>query len=97
MQKQKGRTAQCWVAIQAVTLPVDQWRYLVTDTDPSRLDFLSATKRFTYQAVQQELSQIGFTLESIPGESYFAPTADEREERAEIIFREVPARTGFRK
>ncbi len=47
--------------------------------------------------MQEELTHIGFAWELIPPEAYFHPTADEREERAEVIFREVPARTGFRK
>ena len=97
MERDETRTGQCWVAIHAITLPVSQWRYLITDRDPSRLDCLRPEKPFTYQAVQDELAQMGLRLESIPPESYFGPTADEREERAEIIFREVPARTGFRK
>ena len=97
LQRHEGRTGQCWVAIEPVTLPVSQWRYLVTDGDPSRSDFLHAKKPFTYQAVQKELTQIGFPVESIPPESYFSPTVDEREERADVIFRELPARTGFRK
>jgi hypothetical protein len=58
---------------------------------------LRAQKPFTYQAVHEESTQIGLRRKLIPPESYFGPTADERKERAEIIFREVPARAGFRK
>jgi hypothetical protein len=97
VQRQEGRTWQCWVTIDAVTLPAGEWRYQITDRDPSTLDCLHAKKVFTYQAVQEELIHIGFGRELIPPESYFGPTADEKEERAEIIFREVPARIGFRK
>jgi hypothetical protein len=95
--KHERQVSSYWVAIESVTLPVNQWRYVVTDCDPSRLDSVRAERPFTYQAVHEELMRIGFRRELIPPESYFSPTADEREERAEIIFREVPARTGFRK
>ncbi|MBA2251452.1 MAG: hypothetical protein H0W13_01920 [Nitrospirales bacterium] len=60
MKTQEGRTGQCWVALDAVTLPVGEWRYLITNRDPSQLDSLHAMKLFTYQAVQEELTHIGF-------------------------------------
>jgi hypothetical protein len=54
-------------------------------------------KPFMYGAIREDLTRLGILSELIPPESYFGLTADEREERAEVIFREIPARTGFRK
>ena len=99
MKKHEERVLQCWVAIDRVSLPREQWRYLVTDRDPARLDSdrLHLKKPFIYGAMREDLTRLGIHSELIPPESYFSLTADEREERAEVIFREVPARTGFRK
>jgi hypothetical protein len=54
-------------------------------------------KRLASFRAAMALTRLGITSELIPPESYFGPTSDEREERVEVIFREAPARTGFRK
>lgn len=99
MGKPEERLVQCWVAIDRVSFPRGQWRYLVTDRDPARLDSdrLQLKKPFMYGAIREDLTRLGIQSELIPPESYFGLTADEREERVEVIFREVPAHTGFRK
>ncbi len=97
--KSEGRRRQYWVAVDRVTLPVTQWRYLVTEHDPARTDWsrLHPEKPFTYEAVREELSRLEFKADTIPPELYFHPTVDEKEERAEIIFREVPPPPRWRK
>jgi hypothetical protein len=99
MGKHEGRAFQCWVAIDRISLPSAQRRYVVIDHDPARRDSdrVHLEKPFMYQAMRDELIRLGIKSELIPPESYFGPTSDEREEQVEVIFREVPARTGFRK
>jgi hypothetical protein len=97
VQKPTGRIAQFWVTIDGITQPIDRWRYVIHDSDPARFGSLKTNKPFDYQAIHAELAQKGVSVESIPPEFYFCPTADEREEGVNMIFREVPARMGFRK
>lgn len=99
MGKHEERVFQCWVTIDRVSLPRGQWRYLVSDRDPARFDASSLRIKnpFSYQALKAELVRFGIMPALIPPESYFVPTADEKEERAEMIFRKVPALTGWRK
>jgi hypothetical protein len=99
MRKYERRASQYWVAINRVTLPAAEWRYVVTDRDPAWVasSRLSLDRAFTYQAVQADLSELGIQPDLIPPECYFCPTADEKEEGAELIFREVPALRRWRK
>jgi hypothetical protein len=97
VQRPTGRIAQFWVTINGITQPIDQWRYGIHDSDPARFGSLKANKPFTYQAIHAELIHNGLSVETIPPEFYFWPTADEREEGVNMIFREVPVRMGFRK